>query len=473
MRSFSRGFVVQEDESRLRRLVETARAAVAKAFLTSSGGTAYGAAVLTSSGKVFSAGQYSSFNHVTNVHAEQAALVMAVMNDDPDVVALALASTAKEPVTRPCGVCCQVMDEHRRRTGRDFEVLMAHADGVGYDRTTVSGLLSYPWVANSFDHAKPSSVVRCKALKAAATPVDRPRVGDHVQLSGGAVAMVWDEAFDDSSLFVKVKYVNEQSGGYRKVAHSFSTPLQYHAELQALGVSRPTQAGFEAPVYGRGELQGVLPAPPADAPDLEFPGELCSLLELVGIDMRGVRVTGSRGIGLEQDGSDWDLIVPIQHNSAPTIRNQLARQMQAGRITIPESSGSWRALGRIFPGGISQIVESRRFLETFRLDDVLVALIFVPNEDVTPLVTSTSRPIGRACLHGTVVDAGRAIFKRAEYRLQAQEYGEVRVVCYYKLANLLQAGDRVAVRGWLMEQDGGMILIQTSPIPDNIVWHHA
>lgn len=456
-----------------RQLVAAARAATAKAFLTSPGGTAYGAAVLTSSGKVFSAGQYSSFNHVTNVHAEQAALVMAVMNDDPDVVALALASTGKEPVTRPCGVCCQVMDEHRRRTGRDFEVLMAHADGAGYDRTTVSGLLSYPWVANSLDHAKPTAGVRCKALKAAATPVGSPRVGDHVLLPGGAVAMVWDDAFDDSSLFVKVKYVHEQSGGYRKVPHSFNEPLQYHAELQSLGLSRPTRAGFEAPVYGGKELEGVLTAPRAEAGESGFPDELSSLLEEVGIDIGCVRVTGSRGIGLEHDGSDWDLIVPIQHGLAPGVRDRLARQMQAGRIAIPESSGSWRSLGRIFPGGIPQIVGNRRFLETFRLDDVLVALIFVPDEDVTPLVTSTSRPIGRACLHGTVADASRAIFKRAEYRLQTHEYGEVRVVCYYKLANLLQASDRVAVRGWLMEQDGEMILIQTLPIPDNIVWHHA
>lgn len=456
-----------------RELVAAARAATAKAFLISPGGTAYGAAVLTSSGKVFSAGQYSSFNHVTNVHAEQAALVMAAMNDDPDVVALALASTGKEPVTRPCGVCCQVMDEHRRRTGRDFEVLMAHADGVGYDRTTVSRLLSYPWVANSLEHAKSASVVRCKALKAAATPVGRPRVGDHVQLPGGAVAMVWDDAFEDGRTFVKVKYVHEQSGGYRKVGHSFSEPLQYYAELQALGLSRPTRAGFDAPVYDRQELESILAAPRAGARESEFPAELSSLLEQVGIDAGLVRITGSRGIGLEQDGSDWDLIVPIHYGSVPAIRERLAGELQAGRIAIPESSGSWRLLGKIFPGGIPQIVASRRFLETFRLGDVSVALIFVPHDDVAPLVTPGSKPLGRACLYGTVVDAGRAMFKRAEYRLQTHEHGEVRTICYYKLANLLRSGDRVSVRGWLTEQDGEMILIQTLAMPDNIVWHHA
>jgi len=61
--------------------------------LTSPGGTAYGAAVLTATGNVYQAGQYSSFSHVTNVHAEQVALVLATMADDPDVLALAVAST--------------------------------------------------------------------------------------------------------------------------------------------------------------------------------------------------------------------------------------------------------------------------------------------------------------------------------------------------------------------------------------------
>jgi cytidine deaminase len=81
-------------------LVTEARAAAARAFLTSVGGTAYGAAVLTASGNIYKAGQYSSFNHVTNVHAEHVALVLATMGDDPDVLALAVASTGAEPITR-------------------------------------------------------------------------------------------------------------------------------------------------------------------------------------------------------------------------------------------------------------------------------------------------------------------------------------------------------------------------------------
>src|SRR5580692_6037144 len=96
-------------------LVDAARAATAKAFTTSPGGTCYGAAVLTRTGNTCTAGQYSSWNHVTNVHAEQGTLLIATMSDDPDVLALAVSSTSDDPVARPCGVCRQVMKEHADR----------------------------------------------------------------------------------------------------------------------------------------------------------------------------------------------------------------------------------------------------------------------------------------------------------------------------------------------------------------------
>lgn len=456
-------------------LVMAARAAVAKAFLTSPGGTAYGAAVLTLSGNVYSAGQYSSFNHVTNVHAEQAALVMAAMNDDPDVVALAVASNNSDAVTRPCGVCCQVMDEHRKRTGRDFDVLMAHADGSGFDHTTVSGLLRYPWVANSItQHARAESkeIIRPDTLKPFATQVKRARTGDHVQVAGGAVAMVWDNAFGGSKTLVKIKYIRDGSGGCRKVAHSFSQPLQYQAELYAAGLHRPTFAGFDAAVYSGQEIEGVIPSPHAAGADCQLPADVRGLLERVGVDAASIRVTGSRGIGLEHEGSDWDLIVPVEPSAVANIRERLVRELNAGRIVIPESSGSWKALNKVFPGGIAAIIKDRRFIETFRVGSASVALIFVPREEPSSLVSEGCQPLGRACLFGEVLEASQTPFKRAEYVLDTAEHGHVRVVCYYKLANLIQTGDRLAVRGWLVQQDGAKLLLQMLPMPDNIMWHN-
>lgn len=181
-------------------LIEEARAATARAFLTSPGGTAYGASVLTLAGKVYSAGQYSSWNHVTNIHAEQAALLLATMSDDSDVIALALASTGGEPVARPCGVCRQVMVEHAKRTGRDFEVLMAHRTELGFERVSVSGLLPLSWTAGS----QTSTLVSAQELKYRDANLTEGqllsgplRVGDHVVLSDGTVAMVWDGCFDE------------------------------------------------------------------------------------------------------------------------------------------------------------------------------------------------------------------------------------------------------------------------------------
>ena len=92
-------------------LVAAARAAVTQAFLSREGGTRYGAAALTRSGRVFTSGQYSSYNHVTNVHAEQAVLVKAASAGDADVVALAVASTSDQDLTVPCGVCLQALSE--------------------------------------------------------------------------------------------------------------------------------------------------------------------------------------------------------------------------------------------------------------------------------------------------------------------------------------------------------------------------
>jgi cytidine deaminase len=462
-------------EEQCRGLVASARAAVAKAFLTSPGGTSYGAAVLTLSGKVYGAGQYSSFNHVTNVHAEQAALVIAAMSDDPDVVALAVASSGSDAVTRPCGVCCQVMDEHRRRTGRDFEVLMAHSVGGGYDRTTVSGLLRYPWVANSLARVSKScgkEVLRPDTLSAQAVPADRARVGDHVQLSCGAIAMVWDGALGDGKTLVKVKYVRDSSGGYRKLAHSFSEPLLYQAELCAAGLQRPTVAGFHAAVYSGHEVAKAIPAPAAGSGGCQIPVDLSRLLEQVGIDVAAIRVTGSRSIGLEYEGSDWDLIVPVEPAEIVDVRKGLFGELSAQRIAIPESSGSWKALHKIFPGGVDAIKRDRRFMETFWIGGASVALIFVPREGSGPLLAADCQPLGRACLYGEVIEAVRSPFKRSEYEIETVEHGNVRVACYTKLGNLVRVGDRLAVRGWLVHQGGAKLLIQMLAVPDNIVWHH-
>jgi cytidine deaminase len=160
----------------LKQLARRALAATATALLSGPGGTRYGAAVLTASGRIFESGQYSSFNHQTGVHAEQAALVAAVAAGHPDVVALAVASTKAKDATRLCGTCRQIILEHSVRCGRSIEVVMVGPDG-SHDVRPIEALLPASWLPTSaatgrdaatrFRAAEPQAPQRLTELRAA------------------------------------------------------------------------------------------------------------------------------------------------------------------------------------------------------------------------------------------------------------------------------------------------------------------
>lgn len=127
------------------RLAGRALAATATAYLSGDGGTRYGAAVLTASGRIFEAGQYSFFNHQTGVHSEQAALVAAVASGCPDILALAVASTKARDFTRPCGTCRQIILEHAARCGRSIDFVMV-GPGGSCDVRPIEALLPESWL---------------------------------------------------------------------------------------------------------------------------------------------------------------------------------------------------------------------------------------------------------------------------------------------------------------------------------------
>jgi cytidine deaminase len=492
-----------------RNLVAAARAATARAFLTAPGGTCNGAAVLTRSGNtytvaggepafsplprtrgrgvggegavafppatVYTAGQYSSWNHVTNIHAEQAALLIATMSDDPDVLALATASTGGEAIPRPCGVCRQVMKEHADRTGRDFEVLMAHRHDDGFDRSTVSELLPLTWTARSQAGSSFVSPLEVKYRDADLRPGEAPggalAVGDHVVLTDGSIAMVWDGRFEDVAALVKIKYAPLGEKGRRKVSHSFTEPLKYQADLHELGWARATATGAVAAVVRPADLQRWLPALPlADVGD-RLPGPLLDILGRAGVDLAAIRVTGSRSLGLQHAESDWDLVVPVAPERLPHVRAALFAAMRDGGLKVPTTSGTWKLLDRLFPGGRQALLDQQRFIDTVLSERVPVALILVPPGTPGPLLDESWKSRGRGLFQGRVVAAVQAAYKRARYVLETREVGQLDVVCYHKTANLLREGDRVAVRGWLMSSGQALQLIQILPIPDNIVWH--
>lgn len=75
---------------------------------------AYGAAVITSKGNIYSASQYGSKTASLTLHAEQCALAHAAAHGEDSIIAIAVASTEELPpseFTPPCHMCKQLLWE--------------------------------------------------------------------------------------------------------------------------------------------------------------------------------------------------------------------------------------------------------------------------------------------------------------------------------------------------------------------------
>ena len=124
-------------------LVEASKQAIKKCFLANPNTVRkYGAAVLTKSGKIYSAGQYSSHNHITSIHAEMAAVILATMSGEANILALALSGENVDRV-RSCGVCLQFLKEHCQRTKIDMDILFVDKDSI--QKTKLSDLTEDFW----------------------------------------------------------------------------------------------------------------------------------------------------------------------------------------------------------------------------------------------------------------------------------------------------------------------------------------
>lgn len=113
------------------KLIENAIKAIDKGFYTTIPLKKYGAAVLTKRGNIYSAGQYSSFNHITSIHAEMGAILCATMAGEPEIIALALAinkESGEEP--KSCGICLQFIKEHCKRTQIDIDIIYIQKDKI-------------------------------------------------------------------------------------------------------------------------------------------------------------------------------------------------------------------------------------------------------------------------------------------------------------------------------------------------------
>jgi len=462
----------------LQALLERARAAVGSAFRTGPGGTAYGCAVLTAEGDIFSSGQYSSFNHVTNVHAEQGALVLAAMADQHDVLALALSSTGSSSPA-PCGICRQVMAEHAQRTGRNFLVVLDTGPGNDPTIRRVDELLPGAWQSGRTRRNPGQADLRPIPPQWQAGErgvLTAPAMGDLVTLTDGHVAMVWAPEVQPGVHLVKLKYVPREKG-LEKLPHSFSEPLQYLSREHDSGWRRPAWYGGRAVLASDADITRVHRAPAISGLEAGPPQAVLGMLQAAGVDTARVKVTGSRALGIQTARSDWDLLVPIMTGMADQVREAMASAVRAGILGIPATSGTWRVAGAFFPGGVEGLVSAGRFVGTCLSGDTSCALMLSmdpENRDQGP--THGWIPLGRGAIHGTVVEAEKAVLKQARFDLVDGEGETFRVLSYHKLANLVRPGDRVSCRGWLVRSPvpgGPRGLVQLLRQPDGIEWMEA
>jgi cytidine deaminase len=107
----------------------------------------YGAAVLTTKGNIYSAGQYKAGSRQISLHAEQAALVHAAAHGEHQIHAIAIVSNedgSGEAFTNPCGICKQALYESSLDAGVPMEVILANAKGDWVVKS-LDEFIVYPW----------------------------------------------------------------------------------------------------------------------------------------------------------------------------------------------------------------------------------------------------------------------------------------------------------------------------------------
>jgi coenzyme F420-0:L-glutamate ligase/homotetrameric cytidine deaminase len=104
-------------------LIEQARQAAKDAYAPYSG-FLVGAALLSRSGRIYTAGNIENAASGAGICAERAALARAVACGEKEFEAIAIVANAVEPIS-PCGICRQSLIEF----GGDIVVIMANANG--------------------------------------------------------------------------------------------------------------------------------------------------------------------------------------------------------------------------------------------------------------------------------------------------------------------------------------------------------
>lgn len=124
------------DASRLAELLALAREAAGAAYVPYSD-FPVGAALMTSSGEIFTGANVENASYGLTVCAERTAVFAAALAGHREIVAIAVAAR-KATRASPCGACRQVLNEFIPTEG-EMTVVLEAADG--FQTTTLSTLL--------------------------------------------------------------------------------------------------------------------------------------------------------------------------------------------------------------------------------------------------------------------------------------------------------------------------------------------
>ena len=107
----------------------------------------YTAAVLTTTGNIYSSAQYFSDTYSLTLHAEQAALTHAAAHGEGEILAVAVTSNEKlekGEFCYSCNMCKQLFYESQRRSGILMTLIFFNQNG-DVQELKLNNMISYPW----------------------------------------------------------------------------------------------------------------------------------------------------------------------------------------------------------------------------------------------------------------------------------------------------------------------------------------
>lgn len=127
-------------------LKEFAKKGTERFFPTSDSATRYGAASLLTDGTIYYAGQYSSFDHRLNIHAEMNALIAPLLDNKKDIKALGIISTKfKDSPCNSCGSCRQFIYEISNKLNIEPIIYTFSLENDNYMKYSINDYLPSAW----------------------------------------------------------------------------------------------------------------------------------------------------------------------------------------------------------------------------------------------------------------------------------------------------------------------------------------